>query len=419
MAAPQCVPSSPPGSCGLQVWRGSGSVSSSSSFGNALSDITMYTDPAVISESFPSTPLCPPNAQAMADMAEAIIKQSGQQTEAVVIAVGKEARIKSYVTKVRRHPEGANKFRSVVIRELSALIYTYIGYESVPEPLKDTNTEPGFEYNTASFIITRSEYCQFLHANAHLVARTLHLDNNSDAHSLLKLFNFDFYNALNSTVHTVTLSDALDAIDWLSTMPLDKVSTILGWQTNSLAQHVPLFVKAARQLLPKFISRPGYTLQKADAGFILNGHVRKAKEWNRQLMDKARAWGVTKLSDKRRKFFEAAIREGLVPSVSDLQEGLSEKVSKVEVEEVKEDLEKVKEDLDGKAAKEDLDGKASKEDLDGKASKEDLKAMQKQMAEYVAELNQCKAMMRMIGNSQILRLHEDPASSLAGFVPNI
>ncbi|KAF8419123.1 hypothetical protein BGX38DRAFT_1264035 [Terfezia claveryi] len=142
----------------------------------------------------------------------------------LLVAVGNETRIKSYITKARRHAEGASKFRSVVIRELCALIYTYIGYELVPEPLKDTNTGPSFDYNTASFIITRSEYSRFLHANAYLVARTLHLHTNSDAHSLLKLLNVDFHNALNSTVHNVTLSDALEAIYWLGVSQLCQLS---------------------------------------------------------------------------------------------------------------------------------------------------------------------------------------------------
>ncbi|KAF8431544.1 hypothetical protein BGX38DRAFT_336339 [Terfezia claveryi] len=138
----------------------------------------------------------------------------------------------------------------------------------------------------AFFIITGSEYCRFFHANAPLVARTLHLDKNSDAHSLLKLFISDFYDALNSTVHTVTLSNALEAIDWLYKTPLDKISTILGWQVNNLAQHGPVVIKAVKQLLPKFISRPGFTLQKSDAGFKLKGQVPKAKQRNHQLMKK-------------------------------------------------------------------------------------------------------------------------------------
>ena len=180
------------------------------------------------------------------------------------------------------------------------------------------------------------------------MARTLCLDKTSDSHSLLKLFNFNFYDALNSTVHTVFLSDALEAIEWLSAAPADKVSTTLGWPVDGLARHVAVFVKAAKQLLPRRALRPDYRLQKADASFVLNGHVRNVKERNHKLMNRARTWGVTMLSEKSKKFFKEAIREGLVPS---------------------------------------------KEEVEGKASKEE---MEKRMADMDAELAQLKEMMKRL-----------------------
>lgn len=124
MAGTQSTSGSLPDVCGRRIWTARASVSSSSSSSDGLSDITVYSHPPNLSESIPAAQLCPPQANDMVGMAEAIIRQSGQRSEAVVVAVGSETQIKSYVTKSRRHARGATKFRSAIIRELSALVIT-------------------------------------------------------------------------------------------------------------------------------------------------------------------------------------------------------------------------------------------------------------------------------------------------------
>ena len=131
-----------------------------------------------------------------------------------------------------------------------------------------------------------------------------------------------------------TLSDVLEAIHWMETTPLPKVSTTLGW-TEATAQDVTVFTTAARKLLPPFALQRGFTLTKVHAGFQLKGFVLNAREWNSTLMWKARAWGVRTLAAKRKRkrFFDQAIAEGLVPSVVDIN--ASKAATEAELEQLK------------------------------------------------------------------------------------
>ncbi|KAF8458171.1 hypothetical protein BGX38DRAFT_1156197 [Terfezia claveryi] len=78
-------------------------------------------------------------------------------------------------------------------------------------------------------------------------------------------------------------------------------------------------------------------------------------------MRKARAWGVRALAAKRRKFFDEAKLEGLVPSVQDL----NAKASKDEV----------KQELDKKASKEETKAELEQLKVDTEAKLDALKGI--------------------------------------------
>ncbi|RPB22633.1 hypothetical protein L211DRAFT_869132 [Terfezia boudieri ATCC MYA-4762] len=344
-----------PDTFGRHIWGPCSTTSSSGSSGSdsdASSDISGYSKR-------PSTPdgsQYSRRTQDMVDMAEGIIKQTSMESEAVVLAVGSKERIKEYVTKTRRNTKAATRFRSATIREIATLIYTYIGYESIPSTL-----EPAFDdYNLTSYFITRKDYTHFIHGEVSLVARALQLANTRDTHTLLKFVSPAFLSPLNVTVHTVTLSDALEAISWLETTSLTKVSTTLGW-TTATAQDIRVFITAARKLLPPWSLQPGFTLTKANSEVSLKKFVLFAREQNFTLMAKARAWGFQALAAKRKKFFDKANKEGLIPSLQDLNAKAS-----------KEEFEQLKEDTNAKASKEEFE--QLKEDTNAKASKEETKA---------------------------------------------
>jgi len=227
-------------------------------------------------------------------------------------------------------------------------MFTYIGYESVPGQ-KDTLESDIDDFPLVGSIITRSEYTHFIHCEVSLVARTLQLADKNDMHTLLKFVQAAYLNPLSYNIHGITLSDALEAIHWLETTSVTKVATMLAW-TKATAQDVSVFATAARKLLPDFALQPGFTLTESNTGFKLKGFVLYARERNTSLMGKARAWSARTLAARRKKFFDLAIEEGLVPSVQDLNE------------------------------------KASKDELDKKASKEDIKAELEQLKEGYVEI---------------------------------
>ena len=152
--------------------------------------------------------------------------------------------------------------------------------------------------------------------------------NPNDTDILLRIIKSAFRNPLNPTAHTVTLSSALEAMSWLETTSLTKISATLGW-AEVTAQDVTVFTMAARQLVPGFALQPNFTLTTANAGFKLKNFVLHVRERNTSLMVKARAWGFRLLAAKRSRFFDKAIEEGLVPSVQDLKE------TKAELEQLK------------------------------------------------------------------------------------
>ncbi|KAF8431549.1 hypothetical protein BGX38DRAFT_1277251 [Terfezia claveryi] len=96
-----------------------------------------------------------------------------------------------------------------------------------------------------------------------------------------------------------------------------------------------MFITAARKLLPGWALQPGFTLTKANSGFQLKSFVLHAREQNTTLMVKARAWGVKALAAKRKKFFDKAKEEGLVPSVQDLNAKASKEETKAGLEQLK------------------------------------------------------------------------------------
>ncbi|KAF8458170.1 hypothetical protein BGX38DRAFT_650755 [Terfezia claveryi] len=141
-----------PGSFGGRTWvpcLSTCSTGSSRSESAALSDITVSSQAlSTLDDSQHSDH----RTQAMVDMAEGLIRQTPKESEAVVIAVGSEKRIKEYVTKTRRDRKAGNRFRSLTIREIAILIFTYIGYESVP---RLSNPGPDFDdYDLAGYFIT-------------------------------------------------------------------------------------------------------------------------------------------------------------------------------------------------------------------------------------------------------------------------
>ncbi|KAF8429331.1 hypothetical protein BGX38DRAFT_1278287 [Terfezia claveryi] len=360
-----------PNTFGRQIWAPPSptpSTGSSGSESDALSDISVYSQPPFTLDGSSHSHR---HTQDMVDMAEGIIKRTPRESEAVVLAVGSEERIKEYVTKTRRNTKAATRFRSVTIREIAVLIFTYIGYESVPK-----TPEPDYDDNNlTSYFLTRNDYTRFLHCEVSLVAHTLQLANIKDTHTLIKFVRSAFLKPLNETVHTVTLSDALEAISWLKTTSLTKVSITLGW-TEVTDHDVSVFITAARKLLPDFALEPGFTLTKANSGFSLKPFVLHAREKNTTLMGKARAWGIQALATKRKRFFDKAKEEGLVPSVQDLDA----KASKDEVNQ----------ELDKKASKEDTEAELEqlrKGKLDTEAELEQLK---KGKLDTEAELEQLK-----------------------------
>ncbi|RPB19730.1 hypothetical protein L211DRAFT_852919 [Terfezia boudieri ATCC MYA-4762] len=310
------------------------STGSSGSNNNKLSDTSVYSQS-------PSNP----NTQAMVDMVEGIDRSTRKVSSTIVWAVGNKQRIREFVYKIRQNKKAATKFRSMTIREIAILIFTYIGYESVPR-LRKTRKPDFDDYDSTGYFITRNDYTRFIYCEVSLVARTLQLANTNDTHTLLKFTKSAILNSNNATVPTITLSDALEAISWLENTSLTKVSTTLGW-TVATAQDVSVFVTAARKLLPPFALQPGFTLTKANSEVQLKDFVLYARERNTTLMRKARAWGVRALAAKNKKISEQAKKDGLVPPVQHLNTTASKEETKPGLEQLKKGTEAELEQLKG------------------------------------------------------------------------
>ena len=118
------VPTTTPDVFGPRIWVPRLPTCSSGSSGpdsDALSDISLYRQPPSIPGGSQSSPR---HTQDMVSMGGGINKQTTKESEAVVMAVGSEQRIKEYVTKARRDTKAATRLRSVTIREMAILVST-------------------------------------------------------------------------------------------------------------------------------------------------------------------------------------------------------------------------------------------------------------------------------------------------------
>ena len=248
-----------------------------------------------------------------------------------------------------------------------------------------------------AFTFIYNDFLPFLQeaVNYPAICNQAPLQTTKEVRQLLNLlrYNHDFF---NTTVHDISISTAISAINWLKSSPPRSLFELFGWPLSNPESDLHILIKALTGLLPPAVLTAYQLddictltrLSNSSLSTYIKQHGCTQTYEGNLLKSRARAFAKKALSDKIEELFIHAQEQGLVPSQRDIdqkasKEELDQKASKEELDHKasKDDLELLasKEDLELLASKEELDYKASKDDLELLASKKEVERLEKEI----------------------------------------